>query len=359
MIKQPLFGQDSSPHVTSMFISAIATLVCWIIFCILCVVIKFKPKLPEYQEIQIVLDSTPVVEKNAVPEPVEGQTAEQPAAQLEQTIAQPEQTSVVSEKTPAVPEPVEGKTKTKTPTPKKETTSAKSQTTTKKTETPADKKVPEFQPSGIDLSEGVDFNNVSSNTKTNTQKNWDDYFTDDNTTTNNQTAAPQKVNTSSSMQGSSGTKTSETTQSQKSSNNNTAASSSSSGTINNQLDAIRNTTGSTSTGASSNSTLNQKFSSALDMTWNGGAARKATSTLKIDLDNYSQYIERPKTTVKIEFSVDEKGYVISGSVTITPESLLKVEVRQAVISQISQWRFSEDSTRSTATFEYTIEKTIQ
>ncbi|MBO7582942.1 MAG: hypothetical protein J6T20_04045 [Treponema sp.] len=345
MIKQPLFGQDSSPHVTSMFISAIATLVCWIIFCIMCLVIKFKPAVPEYKEIQIVLDSTPVVEKNAVPEPVEGQQAEA-----------------------AVPEPVEGQTpvaEAKVEAPKKEaapakpktTTQPKTQTTTKTTD-PSKKVDFDNIQYATDYSD-FDFNNVSSNNKTNTQKNWDDYFTDDNTTTNNQTAAPQKVNTSSSMQGSSGTKTTETTQSQKSSSNNTAASSSSSGTTNNQLDAIRNTTGSTSTGSSSNSTLNQKFSSALDMTWNGGAARKATSTLKIDLDNYSQYIERPKTTVKIEFSVDEKGYVISGSVTITPESLLKVEVRQAVISQISQWRFSEDSTRSTATFEYTIEKTIQ
>lgn len=358
MIKQPLFGQDSSPHVTSMFISAIATLVCWIIFCILCVVIKFKPKLPEYQEIQIVLDSTPVVEQ-----PVEEQSVS-----AEQQSAVAEQESVVAElvEVPELPNPVETpvaaakveapKAQPSAAKPKAET-QPKTQTATKTTD-PSKKVDFDNIQYATDYSD-FDFNNVSSNTKTNTQKNWDDYFTDDNTTTNNQTAAPQKVNTSSSMQGSSGTKTSETTQSQKSSNNNTAASSSSSGTTNNQLDAIRNTTGSTSTGASSNSTLNQKFSSALDMTWNGGAARKATSTLKIDLDNYSQYIERPKTTVKIEFSVDEKGYVISGSVTITPESLLKVEVRQAVISQISQWRFSEDSTRSTATFEYTIEKTIQ
>ena len=353
MIKQPLFGQDSSPHVTSMFISAIATLVCWIIFCIMCVVIKFKPKLPEYQEIQIVLDSTPVVEQ-----PVEEQSV---SAEQQSAVAEPVET-----KAPELPNPVETPVAAaKVEAPKAQPSAAKPKaasqpkTQTNTTKTDPSKKV-DFDnlQYATDYSD-FDFNNVSSNTKTNTQKNWDDYFTDDNTTTNNQTAAPQKVNTSSSMQGSSGTKTSETTQSQKSSNNNTAASSSSSGTTNNQLDAIRNTTGSTSTGASSNSTLNQKFSSALDMTWNGGAARKATSTLKIDLDNYSQYIERPKTTVKIEFSVDEKGYVISGSVTITPESLLKVEVRQAVISQISQWRFSEDSTRSTATFEYTIEKTIQ
>ena len=353
MIKQPLFGQDSSPHVTSMFISAIATLVCWIIFCILCVVIKFKPQVPEYKEIQIVLESTPVVERSveeqsmsdmqqsAVPEPVEGQAPELP---------NPVETPVAEAKVEA-PKKEAAQAKPKT------STQPKTQTTTKTTD-PSKKVDFDNLQYATDYSD-FDFNNVSSNTKTNTQKNWNDYFTDDNTTTNNQTAAPQKVNTSSSMQGSSGTKTSETTQSQKSSNNNTAASSASRGTTNNQLDAIRNTTGSTSTGASSNSTLNQKFSSALDMTWNGGAARKATSTLKIDLDNYSQYIERPKTTVKIEFSVDEKGYVISGSVTITPESLLKVEVRQAVISQISQWRFSEDSTRSTATFEYTIEKTIQ
>ena len=114
MMKQPLFGQDSSPHFTSMFISAIATLVCWIIFCVLCFVVKFKPAVPEYKEIQIVLSSTPVeeqtatteqaaaeeqssmAEQTAVPEPVEGPAVEQPAV-VESKSAVVEQQSAVVE----------------------------------------------------------------------------------------------------------------------------------------------------------------------------------------------------------------------------------------------------------------------
>ena len=318
----------------------------------MCLVIKYKPAVPEYKEIQIVLDSTPVVEQ-----PVEEQSvsAEQQSAVAEPVESQaPELPNPVE--TPVAAAKVEAPKKAPAPAKPKAETQPKTQTTTKTTD-PSKKVDFDNLQYATDYSD-FDFNNVSSNTKTNTQKNWDDYFTDDNTTTNNQTAAPQKVNTSSSMQGSSGTKTTETTQSQKSPSNNTATYPSSSGDYDDQFKSIRDATGSSNGNPMSSNSLNQQFSSDLDMTWKGGA-RKSKGALKINLDDYGSYIEEAEIIVQIDFTVDEKGYVITGSITITPATRLKEKVRQAVISQISQWRFSEDSTRSTATFEYTIEKTIQ
>lgn len=141
MLKQPLFGEDSSPQITSMLISAIVTLCAWIVFCVLCLVIKFKPQTPQYKEVQIVLASTPIEEKSqseesaaadaipkqstAVPEPVEGQVLPNPA-----------ETPVAEAKLEAPKEkPAPAKTQNQAkinPVPK---------TATKKAETPADKKV--------------------------------------------------------------------------------------------------------------------------------------------------------------------------------------------------------------------------
>ena len=144
MIKQPLFGQDSSPHKTSMMLSAIITLVAWIIFCLMTFFIKFKPKTPQYKEIQIVLSSTPIEERNeeqssaetaAVPEPVEGQVVEATATP---EIPNPVENPVAEAKVEApkqTPTPAKAQTQA---TPKTQTQSAK---TTPKTETPEDKKV--------------------------------------------------------------------------------------------------------------------------------------------------------------------------------------------------------------------------
>ena len=100
MYKQPLFGEDSSPHITSMLVSAIVTLVCWIIFCVLCLVIKFKPKTPQYKEVQIVLSSTPVVEKEKTEA---AESAPAAAMQEEAAVVEPAETTPV----PELPKPVE------------------------------------------------------------------------------------------------------------------------------------------------------------------------------------------------------------------------------------------------------------
>ena len=361
MIKQPLFGQDSSPHQTSMFLSGIITLIAWIIFCVLSLVVKFKPKTPQYKEVQIVLSSTPVVEKESVEQTANAQAT----ASVEQQ-SEPVETPVAEAK-------VEAPEKTAAPAPAKTTTStAKTTTSTAKTttttttpkQTDPSKKVnfDDYQYAN-DYSD-FDFNNVSSKSN----KNNFDWSQFEESSSDNQPAVSQKVDkvtNSSTISGSAAsTSTANQRQSSASSSSNSSASSSqaASTSTSNAANAIKNATGaaataSTSSTSSSSSSNQQKFSSDLDITWNGGTVRKQIGSLSISLSpEAGSYIKEKKTTVKVEFTVDEKGYVIAGSVKITPESLLHELVRKEVIAEINKWRFMESTTRSVATFDYTIEK---
>ena len=347
MLKQPLFGQDSSPHITSMLISAIATLVCWIIFCVMCFVIKFKPAVPEYKEIQIVLSSTPIAD----PEPVEGlveeaATAEAAAPAEELAVAEP-----VEALAPAKPKETP-KTQTKTQSQPAKTTT----TQTTKTTDPSKKVDFDNMTYATDYSD-FSFNN-SSSSSSKSSFDWAQ-FEDSATEDVPVSQKVDKVTTASSISGSSGS-TSNANQPQSSSRSSTNTSQNStqaaSSSTNDQIKAIQNTTGaSTSSGTAAGSNDVQKFSSDLDINWNGGAARKAKGSLSINLTTGSS-IKEKKTTVKIEFIVGEDGYVTPGSVKITPESLLPENVRKEVISQINLWRFNEGSSRSIATFDYTIIK---
>ena len=384
MVKQPLFGQDSSPHITSMLISAIATLVCWIIFCVMCLVIKFKPAVPEYKEIQIVLSSTPTEQKVAEEQSTVQESA---SAVLENASAVPENASAVPvnqtavaealeapavaetvvEQQPAVVEPVEttkpAETKKVVSTSSTTTSSAKTTTTQPKTTTTATPKTtdPSKKVNFDDYQYATDYSDFSfNNTSSNSSKQSFDWSQFDDSSSEPEPAVSQKVDkvtTQSTIQGSAGQTTTQQTQTKTSSQNKAkdttpAASSSTS----DALRSIQNTTGAPASGGTATGSSDvQKFSSDLDITWNGGAARKAKGSLSINLTTGSS-IKEKKTTVKIEFIVGEDGYVTPGSVKITPESLLPEEVRKEVISQINLWRFNEGTSRSIATFEYTIIK---
>ena len=341
MLKQPLFGEDSSPHITSMFLSGIITLIGWILFCILSLVIKFKPQTPQYKEVQIVLSSTPIAD----PEPVEG-LVEEAAAAAEESV---------------LPEPVEGQpveTPKATPAPAKAQTQPKPQTQPAKTTAPSKKVDFDNMTYAKDYSD-FSFNNTSSSSSKNSF-DWSQF--EDSDTENVQVSQKvDKVTNTSSISGSAASsstanqrQTSSSSSSSSSSNSTPAASSSTSSAA----AAIKNTTGtaSNSSSSSSSSSSAQKFSSDLDITWNGGVTRKQIGSLSIDLKESGSDIKERKTTVTIEFTVDEKGYTIAGTIKITPESILPESVRKEVISEISKWRFIEGPSRSVATFEYTIEK---
>jgi len=87
----PLFGEGSSVSHTSEFFAIAGTVLFWLLFLIFSFVIKPQPKKPEYKEVQIVLSSTPLVQKSeaapaeaasagsASSEPVVAEVVETPA----------------------------------------------------------------------------------------------------------------------------------------------------------------------------------------------------------------------------------------------------------------------------------------
>ena len=353
MIRQPLFGQDSSPHFTSLILSSIITLICWIIFCVLCFVIKFKPAVPEYKEIQIVLSSTPTEQK----------VAEEQSTVPESAAAVLEPVSAVPESASAVPEPVEAQVVKETPKPKTVETKqpaaqTKTTTTTAPKTTDSSKKVnfDDYQ-YATDYSD-FDFNNTATSSSQTKSFDWSQ-FEDSSSEPAQVSQKVEKVTTASSTSGSAAsTSTANQRQTSSSSSSSSAQQSApaASSSTSAAADAIKNTTGTTSSGGTTSGSGDvQKFSSDLDIAWNGGSARKAKGALSINLTTGSS-IKEKKTTVKIEFVVGEDGYVTPGSVKITPEALLPEVVRKEVIAQINLWRFNEAPNRSTAVFEYTIIK---
>ena len=314
----------------------------------MCIVVKLKPQVPEYKEVQIVLSSTPVEEQTA--------TTEQAAATEQTAVPEPVEGPAVEQ--PAVVEPVEttkpAETKKVVSTSSTTTSSAKTTTTQPKKEYT---KVTEPETYGTFLGDEIDFGTKNKSTS---NVNWDNMF--DDSGSDQEPAVSQKVDKVTTASSTSGSAASTSTSSQRQTSSSSSSGSSqtsapaASSSTNDAANAIKNTTSaSSSSGSATGISDVQKFSSDLDITWNGGDARKAKGALSINLTTGSS-IKEKKTTVKIEFEVGEDGYVTPGTVKIIPESLLPEVVRKEVISQINLWRFNEGSSRSKATFEYTIIK---
>ena len=142
----PLLGEDSNPQHTSEFFAIAGTVLFWLIFSIFSFVIKPQPDKPKYKEVQIVLSSTPVVQKTEeAPAPAEAASASAASSEsvVEQVVETPapkvEPAPVVKE-TPPAPKTVEKKVETPKPKaqpkpdPKKEAPKAQSTNTTNSVE---------------------------------------------------------------------------------------------------------------------------------------------------------------------------------------------------------------------------------
>ena len=360
-MKQPLFGQDSSPHITSMLISAIATLICWIIFCVLCFVVKFKTAVPEYKEIQIVLSSTPVeeqtatteqaaaVEQTAVPEVLEGPQVEETTTP---EIPKPVETPVAEAKVEA---PKETPAPAKTQTAATKTQTKTTNTTTSKTTDPSKKVNFDDYQYAADYSD-FSFNN-SSSSSSKSSFDWSQF--EDTDTENVQVSQKvDKVTNTSSISGSSAS-ASTSNQRQTSSSSSQSNNSTSDGTpgkdVETALDRIskasgnNNSSGTPSGNPNSSTNKTQNF----DFSWEGSGKRTPQSSLSIDLGNNT--IESTRT-VTIKIKVLESGYVDLGSIEIDISSLLTKEIRDSIYDSISKWRFNSSNAVSIATFRYTIQK---
>ncbi|MBR4179430.1 MAG: hypothetical protein IKR45_01885 [Treponema sp.] len=374
MFKQPLFGEDSSPHRTSTILSAIITLCAWIVFCFMSFFIKFKPKTPEYKEIQIVLSS----EKHEQNQ--ESSSASAPAPMEAAAIAE----EVIPEPAAAVAEPVEAPAKVEpVPAPKVETAKPKttstpstSSETTKSTATAKSTPKQTTTPKATDPSKKVnfddyqyatdysdfDFNNVSTNKKQ--DFDWSQF---DDAASEPQPQVSQQVKTvttQSSVGGSAASTTTQSNQGATSSQSKTSSSTSQavSSATSNALSNIRSTQYSASTGNSIKSITDAKTTKGSDgtlsMAMTDGSTRVLIDPIPpvIKLSEEAASLIDSTRTVTIEFQVLASGNVPRAQIKITPESILPQAVRTEIYDQLSKWLFESSSSAARATFEYTIKK---
>ena len=374
MIKQPLFGQDSSPHITSMILSSIITLIAWIIFCLMTFLIKFKPKTPQYKEIQIVLSSTPIEERN------EEQSSAETAALPENTAAVPEPVEgplVEAIETPEIPNPVEkpvaeakveapkqtpapAKPQTQT-TPKTQTQPAK---TTTKTETPADKRVPDYQQYGKTMEELIE---EQFNKNTRTQQDIDNIFEQmDSDVTETQISQPVKtVTTPSSVSGSAADAAPKTNASKSSRDNQQqTANNAPSDLTKNMLKNIASSkpyfesTGNIDSAVMITTAKDSDGHENVRMSDGTMRALLRPETPNIKLSEKAAAEIKTNIKLSIEITVLKDGPILLSKINITPAAAVNDIVKEDIIEKLSQWLFepAPDGSTATATFTLTINK---
>lgn len=409
MLKQPLFGQDSSPHRTSFFISLLSTFVFWVLFTVMAIFLKIDAPSPQFKTVQIVLDSPLPLEQNeeveseftsdienAVAEAeavieeniVEDNIAETSPA-IEETlpvvetvepvveIPEPkvEETPVVEAPKPLVekpapvvekkPEPVIEK-----PAPaKKEPEPVKEVPKVEKIET----KPVETTPVVTDESKKVDYalqksveelmEEQMANKKTRQDFDWDAMFGDDSSSTEKTTSSDSKKVTTSSSTAGSAANTASQESARQTSNSDSAkkSSTSASQSTSSDLDKIAKAESKSGSGTKTDiAAKTSKDGSGKVMMEMADGSKRALMRPKEPAINLSEQAAQTftlsKATVKITFKVVQKGNVPRTEIKITPESILTESIRKEIIDQLSQWIFEEADFDGTATFEYTIEK---
>ena len=363
----PLFGEDSSVQHTSEFFAIAGTVLFWLLFLIFSFVIKPAPKKPEYKEVQIVLSSTPVVQKTEeAPAPAE-QAAAPAAASEPQVVETPVETPAPKVETPKVetqapaPKPVVKETpKAKTepkPQPKKETPKAQPQKT--QAPSPAKKVEPVEQVLYQDPMEAF---NAQTKQQPKKAVDWDAMFADDEPAeTSSSKEAKKIVSNEPAFSGSAGTAAAtaneKVTSSSSSSNKQSQQASTSTSKA---LEGIRNSTfkGNAANGVQSESNVKTKNSGSgkVEMEMSNGRSRALIKPAKpvINLTKEASDTIDASITVTITFKVNEKGNV--SGVTIKPAAVFADIVKQEITGQLLEWQFEPADYTATATFEYKVVK---
>ena len=370
----PLLGEDSNPQHTSEFFAIAGTVLFWLIFSIFSFVIKPQPEKPKYKEVQIVLSSTPVVQKTEeAPAPAEAASAS--AASSESVVEQVVETPVVEtpapkvepapiiKETPPAPKTVEKKVEPPKPKaqpkpePKKEAPKAQTQ----KTQTPAPANKVEPIEYAVDPMEAFA---AQTNKKPKKEVNWDEMFADDEPSeTSSSNQVKTVTNNEPAFSGTAGTSSSNTTEKVISSTNtSTSKSTSASSSTSSALEGIKNSSfkGNAANGVQSETSVKSKTSGSgkVEMEMSNGRSRALISPAKpvINLSAQAAATIDSSITVTIRFRVVEAGNVPRAEISITPESTLHQLVRDEIRNQISTWRFEPADYAATATFDYKIVK---
>ena len=370
----PLLGEDSNPQHTSEFFAIAGTVLFWLIFSIFSFVIKPQPEKPKYKEVQIVLSSTPVVQKSeAAPAPAEAASASAASSEsvVEQVVETPTveppapkvETPPVVKETPPAPKAVEKKVET--PKPKTEPKKEAPKTTTQKTPTPVPaKKAEPVEPIEYAVDPMEAFAALT-NKKPKKEVDWDAMFADDEPTETPTSSLTKTVTTKEpAFSGTAGTSASATTEkltSSSTSNSNSKSQNASSSTSS-ALEGIKNSSfkGNAANGVQSETSVKAKESGSgrVMMEMSGGRTRALISPAKpvINLSAQAAATIDNSITVTIKFRVVEAGNVPRAEISITPESTLHQLVRDEIRNQISTWRFEPADYAANATFEYKIVK---
>ena len=362
---KPLFGEDSSASTTSEFFAIAGTILFWLIFLIFSFVIKPQPK-KQYKEVQIVLSSTPVVQKSEeAPAPAEAASTSA-SAQNESAQTQPV-VEIPAVKAETAPKAEPAQKTVETPAPKKaETSKPKAQPQPKKEPAKtqsAPKPVPAPKPAepveyAIDPMEAF-----AQQTKQQPKKEFDWSSLDDDepveSSTSNQvntvqSNTPAFSGSAGTAASSSDTKQTSTSASKSSQSQNASASTS------NALQGIKNSTfkGNAANGVQSETSAKTKTSGSgkVEMQMSNGRSRALIYPEKpvINLSAQAAATIDASITVSISFKVNEKGNV--SGITISPASAFKEIVKQEITGQLLDWLFEPADYTATATFDYTIVK---
>lgn len=344
----PLFGEGSSVSHTSEFFAIAGTVLFWLLFLIFSFVIKPQPK-KKYKEVQIVLSSTPVVQKiEEASAPSEAASASAASAQSE-----PAQTQPVVE-TPAPAPKAEPVQKTvETPKPKTQTQPQPKPSSAAKPAPAPQQTMSEPIEYATDLSGGVDFNKIAKKTPVDNSI-FDSMDSDDNNFSDNDSSS-RVVNGQSSMSGTGGTISANKNEGLKSESLQGAKTEEARhGT---EICKIRDTK--EIVNSESGLGENPKKSAGKDknsVVWTDGTGARTYYSLDTNLsDKAIKSMQVSKATpFTITFSVDADGNVMITTIEIKNEFILSDIIKKEMKEKIGSWKFGKGSGISKAQFDWVL-----
>ena len=348
----PLFGEGSSVSHTSEFFAIAGTVLFWLLFLLFSFVIKAKPKKPEYKEVQIVLSSTPLVQKSEAA-PAEAASASS-ASEQSQAVVETPVAPASAQKTEPVQKTVE------TPAPKKaDTPKPKVQTQPKKEVAPAPQKtVSEPIEYAVDPMEAFAAQTAK---KPKQDFDWSQFDDDEPEETQTRTQTKTVQNNEPAFSGSAGTAASvDSAKVTSSSSSGSTKTQGASDSTSKSLEGIRNSTfkGNAANGVQSETSVKAKASGSgkVEMEMSNGRSRALINPERpvINLSPEAAATIDASITVSISFKVNEQGNV--SGVTISPAAAFKAIVKQEITGQLLDWIFEPADYTATATFEYKIVK---
>ena len=344
----PLFGEGSSVSHTSEFFAIAGTVLFWLLFLIFSFVIKPQPK-KKYKEVQIVLSSTPVVQKaEEASAPSEAAGASAASAQSE-----PAQTQPVVETTAPAPKAEPVQKTVETPKPKTQTQPQPKPSSAAKPAPAPQQTMSEPIEYATDLSGGVDFNKIAKKTPVDNSI-FDSMDSDDINFSDNDSSS-RVVNGQSSMSGTGGTISANKNEGLKSESLQGAKTEEARhGT---EICKIRDTK--EIVNSESGLGENPKKSAGKDknsVVWTDGTGARTYYSLDTNLsDKAIKSMQVSKATpFTITFSVDADGNVMITTIEIKNEFILSDIIKKEMKEKIGSWKFGKGSGISKAQFDWVL-----